>query len=74
MPGMPLNIEYIRTRREQLGLTQEEAATAAGFANRQKWSQYEAGRVPDPQLSTLEGIARALGCDVGRLVRKGKHK
>lgn len=73
MPGdngrMPLNLEYIRQRREQLGLTQAEAAKAAGFPNLQKWSQYETGRIPDPQLSSLESIAKALRCSVARLLK-----
>lgn len=66
---MPLNTEYIRTRREQLGLTQAQAAERAGFPNLQKWSQYENGRIPDPQLSSLEAIAQALNCKVAKLLR-----
>jgi transcriptional regulator with XRE-family HTH domain len=66
---MPLNLEYIRQRREQLGLTQQQAADAAGFPNLQKWSQYETGKIPDPQLSSLESIARALKCKVGKLLK-----
>jgi transcriptional regulator with XRE-family HTH domain len=68
--AMPLNIEYIKSRREQLGLSQDEAATLAGFPNRQKWSQYENGRIPDPQLSTLEAIAKALRCGVVKLIKE----
>jgi transcriptional regulator with XRE-family HTH domain len=68
---MPLNAEYIRRRRDQLGLTQQQCAVIAGFTNAQKWSNYENGRIPDPQLSTLEAIAKALRCPVARLVTKG---
>lgn len=67
--AMPLNIEFIRNRREQLKLTQAEAADRAGFSNAQKWSQYETGYIPDPQLSTLEAIAKALRCKVARLLK-----
>jgi transcriptional regulator with XRE-family HTH domain len=67
--AMPLNIEYIRTRRLALKLTQADAAKAAGFPNGQKWSNYETGQIPDPQLSTLEAIAKALRCKVERLIR-----
>lgn len=70
--AMPLNIEYIRARREQLKLTQAQAAERAGFPNLQKWSQYEKGRIKDPQLSTLEAMARALRCGVAKLVRGAK--
>lgn len=67
--AMPLNIDYIRKRRDELGLTQAEAADKAGFPNAQKWSNYENGRIPDPQLSTLEAIAKALRCPVAKLIR-----
>jgi transcriptional regulator with XRE-family HTH domain len=66
---MPINLEYIRSRREQLGLSQDAAAKLAGFSNRQKWSNYETGQIPDPQLSTLEAIAKALRCKVARLLK-----
>ncbi len=67
--AMPLNYAFIRKRREQLGLTQKQCADAAGFPNLQKWSNYENGRVPDPRLSTLESIARALKCRVPQLIK-----
>lgn len=66
---MPVDVTYIRQRRMQLGLTQQQAADAAGFPNLQKWSQYENGRIPDPQLSSLEAIAKALRCKVRRLLK-----
>jgi transcriptional regulator with XRE-family HTH domain len=65
---MPFNYKAIRPRREKLGLTQQECADAAGFPNLQKWSNYENGRVPDPQLSTLEAIAKALKWSVKNLI------
>lgn len=64
-----MNVAFIRARRQQLKLTQQQCADAAGFPNLQKWSQYENGRVPDPQLSTLEAIAKALRCPVAKLIR-----
>jgi len=66
---MPLDIQFIRSRRELLKLTQAEAASRAGFPNPQKWSQYETGRIPDPQLSSLEAIAKSLRCKVAKLIR-----
>jgi transcriptional regulator with XRE-family HTH domain len=66
---MPLNTGYIRQRREQLGLTQQQCADAAGFPNLQKWSQIENGHIADPQLSTLERIAKALRCKAAKLIR-----
>jgi transcriptional regulator with XRE-family HTH domain len=65
---MMLNIEFIRQRRETLKLTQAEAAKLAGFSNLQKWSQYETGRIPDPQLSSVIAIAKALRCGPARLI------
>lgn len=67
--AMSLNIEFIKERRLALKLTQAEAAERARFPNLQKWSQYENGHIPDPQLSSLEAIARALKCKVARLIR-----
>lgn len=67
--AMPLNHKYIRERRLQLKLTQQECADAAKFPNAAKWSNYENGRIPDPQLSTLETIARVLKCKVTKLIR-----
>ena len=67
--SVPLNLDYIRKRRIALKLTQAQAAERAGFPNLQKWSQYERGRIADPQLSTLEAIAKALRCKVANLLR-----
>lgn len=67
--SMPLNTEYIAARRAALGLTQQQAADLAGFPNLQKWSQYEKGRIPDPRLSSLEAIAKALRCKVAKLLK-----
>ena len=67
--AMSLNTDYIRQRREQLGLTLAQAADRAKFSNAQKWWQYEAGRIPDPQLSSLEAIAKALRCKVAKLIK-----
>jgi transcriptional regulator with XRE-family HTH domain len=66
---MPLNPTRIRQLRLQAGLTLQQAADKAGLTNRQKWARLEAGGVPDPQISTLERIARALGVSVGELLR-----
>lgn len=68
--AMPLNTDFIRTRRLALKLTQAEAAERAGFPNLQKWSNYENGRIPDPQLSSLEAIAKALRCPVAKLITR----
>ncbi|HYF36162.1 MAG TPA: helix-turn-helix transcriptional regulator [Prosthecobacter sp.] len=66
--AMPLNLSYIRQRREQLGLTLAQAAELAGFPNAQKWWQLENGRIPDPQISTLEAMAKALRCGAAKLL------
>lgn len=67
--AMPLNHDYIRARRLHLKLTQAECAAEAGMPNAQKWSNYETGKIPDPQLSTLEAIAKALRCKVAKLLK-----
>lgn len=60
---MPLSPSKIRTRREKLGLTQQQAADKAGMP-RPHWARLEAGDRPDPQLSTAEKVAHALDCSL----------
>lgn len=57
---VPIDIEKMKSLRLKLGLSQDEAAKAAGFANRQAWSLIETGRRGNPQLDTLERIAAVL--------------
>lgn len=73
---MPMDTQYIVSRRLQLKLNQEEAATRAGWtknsiaAGKVKWSELEHGRYPDPRLSSLEAIATALQCGIDDLLVK----
>lgn len=69
-----LNANYIKQRREALGLTQQQAADAAGLPDRQRWHGYESGRVDNPELSTLLGMARALQCTVDDLVKHDRKR
>jgi hypothetical protein len=66
---MPFDWTRIKPRRVKLNKTMPQCAADAGLPNRQKWYQ----------LSTLEGIARALDWDVNDLLappprRAGKRK
>lgn len=65
---MPFNWKYLKRRREELELTQAQMAKAAGMSNAAKWSQYERGELLNPELRTLEKMARALKCDVPALL------
>ncbi len=58
--GMSLDTAKIKRLREQLGLSQEEAAKLAGLPGRARWSKLEAGAITNPTLKTIEGMARAL--------------
>jgi len=49
-----------RARREHLGMTQNQAAQAAGLAP-MTWRAMEAGRRADQRPLTLAGVDRALG-------------
>lgn len=51
--------ERIRTRRIELGLTQDELAHMVGYTDRTSIAKIEAGKV-DIQLSKLNALARAL--------------
>lgn len=57
--------EVIRTRRQQLGLTQEEAAHAMQLATRH-YQKLEAGEL-NVTLKTLARVAQALGLEIGEL-------
>lgn len=56
-----LDTEKVRQLREKRGLTQEDAAKAAGLANRQQWYLIESGQRANITLETLDKMAAALG-------------
>jgi len=64
-----LDIQKIKSLREDLGLTQEEAATKAGLSSRQAWHSIEGGRQPKLQLDILERVAKALGVKAKDLLK-----
>jgi len=66
---VPLHVEKIKRLREQLGLTQEEAAKRAGLKGRQAWSNVENGWLTNPTLKTVENVARALGVKARDILR-----
>lgn len=61
-PSMPLDIREIKRRREEMGLSMEQAGKLAGIGGRQNWYRIESGNRTDVALSTLEKLARALQC------------
>lgn len=62
---------YIKSRREELGLTQEELANRVGIGVRQAdISRLENNHVKSPRLSRLERLADALDAPVGVLLSK----
>lgn len=66
----PLNQKAIKDRREHKGLSQAQAATLAGFKSPIQWWDIENKPGRDPQISTLEKVAKVLGCKVDDLLRK----
>jgi DNA-binding XRE family transcriptional regulator len=60
--------DFIKTRRQKLGLTQAEAATRAGLNAGvnpgRTWQKFESGEVYDPTVSTASAIAWVLQCAV----------
>lgn len=66
---MPLDTDRIKSLREKLGLTQEEASQRAGLGTRQRWHQIESGAIPNIELATLEAIAAALGVKARDLLK-----
>ncbi len=60
---------YIRERRVDLGLTQEQLAERMGRSYRQSdISRLESGRVQLPQRQNMEQLAAALGVSLGTLL------
>ena len=64
---MPLSPEKIRSRREQLGLSQTDAALLAKMPV-QNWNRVESGERSDPRLSSAQRIAFALRCRLESLL------
>ena len=64
---------FIRERRQDLGLTQEDLAARVGGSVRQaEISRLESGRIALPRRERLEAIANALDISIGELlVRSG---
>lgn len=70
-----LNRPYMRARRKELGLSQSEAAEAAGFSGGASyWSDIESdtGRRGNVTIDTLARIAAALECDARDLLTEQK--
>ena len=60
--------EKIRRLREEMVLTLDEAARAAGMGSRVRWWELERGRIRDPRVSTLQLVARVLDVAVDELL------
>lgn len=61
----------VRARREELSLSQEEAAYRAGY-DRTYWGRIERGDA-NPTLLTLQAIAGALGLATAQLLSSVDH-
>jgi transcriptional regulator with XRE-family HTH domain len=66
---MPLK-DRLRELRKAAGLTQQALAVRAGLSV-SNVVHIEAGRIPDPRVSTVKAIADALGCKVDDLLAEG---
>jgi transcriptional regulator with XRE-family HTH domain len=60
----------VKSLRHKLGLSQAQAAKAAGMTTAQHWSNVERGGTGyDVSMSTLTKIAKALKCKPGDLLK-----
>lgn len=66
---MCLNTERIRTRREELGLTQQQAADLSDLGSKQAWNNVEHGRDENVTLERLSRIAAALKLHPRELIK-----
>lgn len=64
-----MNTDKIKTLRERLGLSQDDAARKAGFKGRQYWYNIESGKRTNIKIDTLEAIAKALGVKAADLLK-----
>ena len=55
--------DFIRERRDALGLSQQEAANIAEMSV-SGWQVIERGIIKNPTFKTAQGIARALNCSL----------
>lgn len=69
MTGMPIDVDKIKTLREKLGLSMQEAAVKAGLKTRQAWNRIEAGGQPNLGVQYLERVADALGVKARDLLK-----
>jgi transcriptional regulator with XRE-family HTH domain len=67
--GIMLDHEKMKRLREKKGLSQADAAKAAGLSSRQHWHLIESGDRPEITLATLDKIAAALGCKAKDLIK-----
>lgn len=67
-----VNRKEINRRRLAKGMSYRDAAVAAGWEenDRARWMRLEQGTPADPAISTLEAVARALGCKVQDLLKE----
>jgi transcriptional regulator with XRE-family HTH domain len=68
MPTKLTLARAIRDKRVRAGLSQSEAAKAAGI-RRATWTALESGTA-NPRLSTIEVVAYVLNCDVAELFKE----
>jgi transcriptional regulator with XRE-family HTH domain len=67
-----LDLVKMKKLREDLGLSQREAAELAGMGSGQQWYAVESGTKSNVSLDTLGKIAKALGVDAADLLVKAK--
>jgi transcriptional regulator with XRE-family HTH domain len=64
-----LDLEKVKRLRDAKGLSMAEAANRAGLKSRYSWWIIESGKSANVTLSTLDGIAKALGVNPKSLLK-----
>lgn len=64
-----MNFAKIKSLREELGLTQQQAAERAKLRTAQNWNNIESGRRSNLTVKTLEAIAKALNVKPADLLK-----
>lgn len=66
---MGLDYAKMKTLRQKIGLSQEDAAQAAKLGSKQAWYNIESGRQPNVTIDVLERMADALGVKAKDLLK-----
>jgi transcriptional regulator with XRE-family HTH domain len=70
---MPMDPDRLIARRNELDMTQQQVANAAGM-KQQEYARLESGGRLNPRIETLESVAGALRCRIDDLLKPARKR